>query len=63
MNLRGGLLSFFMIENHFLPVISILGIIMNLFFLTSLADKELNPNCTYAVVALSIASRCDTRAL
>jgi hypothetical protein len=63
MNLRRGLWSFFALESYCLPDISILGVLMNSFLVTSVADKYLDPNCTYVVVALSTASRCDTRAL
>jgi hypothetical protein len=52
-----------MLESYFLPNIPILGVLMNSFLFTSLADKDLDPNGTYVVLTLSTASRCDTRAL
>jgi hypothetical protein len=63
MNLRRGMWRFFTLKSYILPDIPILGVLMNSFLVTSLADNDLDSNCTYVVVALSSASRCDTRAL
>jgi hypothetical protein len=52
-----------MLESYFHPNVPILDVLMNSFLLKGLADKDLDPNCTYVVVALSTGSRCDTRAL
>jgi hypothetical protein len=52
-----------MLESYFLPNIPAVGVLMNSFLFTSLTDKDLDPNCTYVVVARSTVSRCDKSVL